>query len=114
MMTWTLVSQPDLSEQQFGQWRELLRERAGVRLNENQKQFLQSQVTMRMREVGEQDIASYFSHISDASEGRLEWSILIDRLVVKETSFFSPSAITKLCVRSPAKQNCAAEYCRQL
>jgi len=72
----------------LGQWRELLRERAGVRLNENQKQFLQSQVTMRMREVGEQDIASYFSHISDASEGRLEWSILIDRLVVKETSFF--------------------------
>lgn len=79
---------PQLTEKQFAEWRDLLEQRLGIRLNPNQRQFLQSQVAMRMREVGEEDFGAYFRHISDGSEGKLEWAILLDRLVVKETSFF--------------------------
>lgn len=60
----------------------------GVRLGDAQKQLFQTQVTLRMRELGETDYSSYFARLGESIEGRVEWSILIDRLVVKETSFF--------------------------
>ncbi len=87
-MTWSLTSAPDLSEQEFSNWSKLLRERVGIRLNPNQRQFLQSQVSMRMREIGEESFGDYFARVCDANNGHIEWSILLDRLVVKETSFF--------------------------
>lgn len=62
--------------------------RLGIHLGMHQKQFLQSQVSMRMREVGEESFSRYFERVSDRQKGALEWSILLDRLVVKETSFF--------------------------
>jgi len=45
-------------------------------------------VSLRMREIGQEDFSHYLRHINDGVEGRVEWSILVDRLVVKETSFF--------------------------
>ena len=87
-MTWSLVSAPDISEQQFSQWSKLLETRVGIRLNVNQKQFLQSQLGIRMRELGEEDFSNYFRRVSDTEKGQLEWSILVDRLLVKETNFF--------------------------
>lgn len=83
------VSAPDdLSEQQFSEWRQLLEERVGIRLTAQQKQLLCSQVSIRMREVGEDDFTGYFNRVSERVDGQLEWSILLDRLLVKETSFF--------------------------
>ena len=43
---------------------------------------------MRMRELGLADFTSYYQLIIDGVAGMVEWSRLIDRLVVKETSFF--------------------------
>ena len=43
---------------------------------------------MRMRELGLSDFTSYYQLIVDGVAGMVEWSRLIDRLVVKETSFF--------------------------
>lgn len=87
-MTWSLVNAPELSEKEFVQWRHMLERRVGIRLGDHQRQFLQSQVSMRMREVGEEDFMRYFNRVVDPQKGGLEWSILLDRLVVKETSFF--------------------------
>lgn len=87
-MAWSLQAQSELSDDQFMQWRKLLEERTGIQLTRQQKTLLQSQVSMRMRELGCDSYDQYFRQVTDGLSGMLEWSVLIDRLAVKETSFF--------------------------
>ncbi len=87
-MIWSLQAAPDLTDQQFSQWCKLLEQRAGICLSDQQRIFLQTQVAMRMRELGHDDYSQYYNRLVDGVSGMMEWSVLIDRLVVKETSFF--------------------------
>lgn len=87
-MVWSLQAAPTLTDQQFDQWSKLLEERAGIYLSDHQRVFLQTQVSMRMRELGHDDYTQYYRRVLDGVSGLVEWSVLIDRLVVKETSFF--------------------------
>lgn len=87
-MVWSLQTAPDLTDQQFDQWSKLLEDRAGICLSDAQRVFLQTQVSMRMRELGHSDYTQYYNRVIDGVTGMMEWSVLIDRLVVKETSFF--------------------------
>lgn len=87
-MIWSLQAAPDLTDKQFDQWSKLLEDRAGICLSDQQRVFLQTQVTMRMRELGHSDYTQYYNRVVDGVSGMMEWSVLIDRLVVKETSFF--------------------------
>ena len=87
-MSWSLQSVPELSDAQFALWSKLLEERAGVYLSDQQRIFLQTQVSMRMRELGCRDFGEYYQQVVNGVSGMLEWSLLIDRLVVNETSFF--------------------------
>src|SRR5690625_5513104 len=43
---------------------------------------------MRMRELGCSDYNQYYQLVIDGLSGLMEWSVLVDRLTVKETSFF--------------------------
>lgn len=87
-MIWSLQSVPELSDEQFALWSKLLEERAGVYLSDQQRTFLQTQVSMRMRELGFDDFGEYYRRVVDGVAGMVEWSLLIDRLVVNETRFF--------------------------
>ena len=87
-MIWSLQASQELSDSQFDQWSKLLEERAGICLSEQQRVFLQTQVSMRMRELGHDDYNQYYNRVVDGVTGMMEWSVLVDRLVVKETSFF--------------------------
>lgn len=87
-MVWSLQSVPLLSDSQFALWSKLLEERAGIYLSEQQKVFLQTQVAMRMRELGYSDYGDYYSCVVDGVAGMVEWALLVDRLVVNETRFF--------------------------
>lgn len=87
-MVWSLQAAPELTDQQFDQWSKLLEERAGICLSDGQRVFLQTQVAMRMRELGQSDYTQYYNRVVDGVTGMMEWATLIDRLVVKETSFF--------------------------
>jgi type IV pilus assembly protein PilK len=87
-MVWSLQSVPVLSDAQFALWSKLLEERAGIYLSEQQRVFLQTQVTMRMRELGYSDYGDYYQYVMDGVSGMVEWALLVDRLVVNETSFF--------------------------
>jgi chemotaxis methyl-accepting protein methylase len=87
-MNWSISSVPELPEQHFEHWRKVIESRVGIRMGDAQKQLFQTQVSLRMRELGETDYGEYFARLGDSIEGRVEWSILVDRLVVKETSFF--------------------------
>jgi type IV pilus assembly protein PilK len=87
-MVWSLQSVPPLSDAHFALWSKLLEERAGIYLSEQQRVFLQTQVSMRMRELGYSDYGDYYSRVVDGVAGLVEWALLVDRLVVNETSFF--------------------------
>ncbi len=87
-MVWSLQTAPELSEQEFDQWNKLLEERTGVQVLPQQRTFLQTQIGMRMRELGLDDYRHYYQQVIGGLQGIVEWSILVDRLVVKETSFF--------------------------
>ncbi len=92
-MAWSLRSLTALNETQFAQWGKLLEERTGIQLMFQQKAWLESQMSTRMRELGIEDYDSYYAFVSGASDqtqlnSKLEWARLIDRIAVKETSFF--------------------------
>lgn len=89
-MAWSLRTLPTLTEDQFLQWGKLLEERTGIQLVFQQKAWLESQMSSRMRDhQGYEDYNAYFAFIAQESiEAKLEWSRLIDRIAVKETSFF--------------------------
>jgi len=85
---WSLQCAPDLSEADFEKWKLLLEEKTGIHLVPQQKAFLQSQLTIRLRELGGISLNEYEKQLREGISGMVEWSTLTDRLVVKETSFF--------------------------
>lgn len=87
-MTWSLQRLPALSEGQFVQWSKLLEERTGIQLANSQRTLIESQLSMRMRELGVADYDEYYQQVSKGVSGQLEWSVLVDRIAIKETSFF--------------------------
>ena len=87
-MIWSLQAVPPLSDTEFAQWSTLLEKRAGLYLGAQQRSFLQTQITLRMRELGVGCYSDYYRRVVDGVAGRVEWSQLIDQLVVKETMFF--------------------------
>ena len=87
-MVWSLQAPIQLSDNQFVQWSKLVESRTGIQLSGQQKALLQTQVTLRMRELGFQDFNDYFAQVTQGLSGLREWSKLVDRLTVQETSFF--------------------------
>ncbi|HTF98948.1 MAG TPA: protein-glutamate O-methyltransferase CheR [Cellvibrio sp.] len=88
-MAWSLRTLPTLSEDQFLQWGKLLEERTGIQLVFQQKAWLESQIYARLRDMGYSDYDSYYLFVAEESiDSKLEWARLVDRIAVKETSFF--------------------------
>jgi type IV pilus assembly protein PilK len=87
-MNWSFNKPNSLPEQQFILWESLLERRTGVQMAQPQQILLQTQVTIRMRELGIESFAEYFDYVRDDVSGIAEWQVLVDRLVVKETTFF--------------------------
>lgn len=87
-MGWSLRTLPSLSLEQFAQWCKLLEERTGMQLVPQHKALLESQLSSRMRELGFDDYDQYYQQVTDGPAGMLEWTVVVDRIAVKETSFF--------------------------
>jgi type IV pilus assembly protein PilK len=87
-MGWSLRTLPTMSLEQFAQWCKLLEERTGMQLVPQHKALLESQISSRMRELGYDDYDRYYQQVTDGASGMLEWTVIIDRIAVKETSFF--------------------------
>jgi chemotaxis protein methyltransferase CheR/type IV pilus assembly protein PilK len=79
---------PDMEEEQFLLWQNLLEERTGMCLAPQRKSFLQTSLGIRMRELGCEDYEDYYKKVTTGSGGGIEWSVLSDRLTVQETRFF--------------------------
>jgi chemotaxis methyl-accepting protein methylase len=77
----------ELSEQQFRRWATLLESRAGITLSPQRRQFLLSNLRMRMHQSGFDSEQAYYRHVAIDPRGRREWLKLVDKLTVHETRF---------------------------
>jgi len=84
-------SLPALTDQQFAAWQQLVETRTGIDFSQH-RAILQGGLYRRLRELGETDIDAYFAQVSHPREGVVEWRQLLDRIAVKETSFFRQGA----------------------
>ena len=79
---------PEMNDVQFSQWVDLLESRTGMRLLDNRRSFLVTNLGMRMRELGILDYQEYYEHIQSGRKGSVEWDQLVHHLTVHETRFF--------------------------
>ncbi len=93
---------PEMDEQQFAQWSDLLEEKTGMRLPDNRMSFLVTNLGMRMRKLGIGDYQQYYEHVQSGQSGKVEWDQLIHHLTVHETRFLRHAGtlalIEKMCL----------------
>lgn len=87
MSSWSYQAAPELSDEQYARWQSLLEARTGICFLQH-KSILQKGLYQRMQEVGADDYEQYFQKVSLVPAGVVEWIQLVDRISVKETSFF--------------------------
>lgn len=88
-MSWSFKKFDVLPEDKFLLWEKLLESRTGIQLAPQQKVLLQTQIAIRMRELSIGSYDEYYEQVKkDDKSGLVEWQVLVDRLVVKETTFF--------------------------
>lgn len=87
---WSMRNLPEMDGEQFRLWQALLEDRTGMALAVERKSFLETSLAIRTRELGLQTYEAYYEQLVSRSpaDSIMEWSILIDRLTVQETSFF--------------------------
>lgn len=83
-----LIYLPDFKSFEYKAWANLLESKVGITVPIERKTFLQTKIWSRMRELGTQSFDDYWQIINNGITGELEWSELLDRLTVHETSFF--------------------------
>lgn len=87
-MTWEQAPFPGLSDAQFLMWQALLEDRTGMHVPIGRKSLLQTNLVIRMRELGIKNYDAYYAKVIEKPAGIVEWSILVDRFMVKETRFY--------------------------
>lgn len=88
-MSWSFKKFDVLPEDKFLLWEKLLESRTGIQLAKQQKVLLQTQIAIRMRELELSSYDEYYEQVKQNNKtGLAEWQVLVDRLVVKETTFF--------------------------
>lgn len=85
---WTLRPLPQMDGAQFQQWQTLLEERTGMTLTPDRQSFLQTNLGIRMREIGCETYQAYYEKVVSGPGAIVEWATLVDRLTVQETRFF--------------------------
>jgi chemotaxis protein methyltransferase CheR/type IV pilus assembly protein PilK len=85
---WSLRRLPDMDEAQFSQWQTLLEHRTGITLSAERRSFLETNLGIRMREIGCNSYQAYYEKIVSGPDAIREWATLVDRLTVQETRFY--------------------------
>ena len=79
---------PDLDDVRMQRWLDLVEDRTGIVIPQERKAFLMAGLRARMQELGIGDYDDYFRSLCMDRRWTEEWSHLVDRLTVHETSFF--------------------------
>jgi len=81
------IAFPEMDDEQFQKWSELLESRTGMRLPENRRSFLVTNLGIRMRELGYSHYRDYYELLHSGRGGHIEWDKLVHYLTVHETRF---------------------------
>lgn len=87
---------PPLEDVQFQQWSDLLMSRTGMRLPDNRRSFLATNLGIRMRELDIFDYQDYYDYIISGHGGTVEWEHLLHHLTVHETRFLRQESVLSL------------------
>jgi chemotaxis protein methyltransferase CheR/type IV pilus assembly protein PilK len=79
---------PDFKLFDYKKWSSLLENRVGITIPKEREAFLQTKIWSRMRELGIETYSEYWEIVENGITGKLEWTELLDKLTVHETSFF--------------------------
>lgn len=79
---------PELDAARMRMWVDLLEARTGIMIPVERKSFLESGLRARMQKTGVGDYDAYYRLLCGERRWSEEWSQLVDRLTVHETSFF--------------------------
>lgn len=86
--SWAFTPSPEMEDPVFRRWQALLESRTGMSVPDHRKVFLQTQLGIRMRELGITDYGDYYDRVTNRPDGIVEWATLVDRLTVQETRFY--------------------------
>lgn len=104
---------PKMDDAQFTLWSNLLEKKTGMRLLDNRKSFLVTNLGMRMQKLGYTQYQDYYNHICSGRNGTVEWDNLIHHLTVHETRFFRHKATLDLIRETCLPQKAAVEGARK-
>jgi chemotaxis methyl-accepting protein methylase len=79
---------PDLDPVRTEMWMDLLEARTGIVFPSERKGFLESGLRTRIQQLGLAGYDAYYRQLVSERRWSEEWSLLVDRLTVHETSFF--------------------------
>jgi chemotaxis protein methyltransferase CheR/type IV pilus assembly protein PilK len=110
---WGIKSLAPISDEQFELWQTLIEARTGMTIGVTRRSFLETNLGIRMREIGLSDHEAYYEQLMAGPVAEREWAVLVDRLTVQETSFFRhPSSfalvrqhVAELLLQNPARKN---------
>lgn len=89
---WGIKSLAPISDEQFELWQTLIEARTGMTVGAARRSFLETNLGIRMREIGVSDYETYYEQLMAGPVAEREWAVLVDRLTVQETSFFRHSS----------------------
>jgi chemotaxis protein methyltransferase CheR/type IV pilus assembly protein PilK len=93
MTAWSPKALPDIDDDEFALWVELLELRTGISF-EKYRPILQAGLKQRMQEISCDSFSEYFQWVTEGKQAAAEWTALLRTLTVKETRFFrDPDAL---------------------
>ncbi len=102
---WKSTPLRPMSDEEFELWKALIEERVGITVDAARRSFFLTSLGLRMREIGLDDFGEYYARLQSAGwASEPEWSVLVDRLTVQETSF----------LRHQPSFDCVTEHLREL
>ncbi len=110
---WGIKSLAPISDEQFELWQTLIEARTGMTVGVARRSFLETNLAIRMREIGVSDYETYYEQLMAGPVAEREWAVLVDRLTVQETSFFRHASsfalvrahIAELLMREPQRKS---------
>lgn len=110
---WGIKSLSPISDEQFELWQTLIEARTGMTIGAARRSFLETNLGIRMREIGINDYDTYYEQLMAGPVAEREWAVLVDRLTVQETSFFRhPSSfalvrqhVSELLLKEPSRKS---------
>jgi len=83
-----MAEKKTLSKTDFTVFCEYIKAQTGIHIDENKQNYLAISLDTRMCALGIQDYRNYYAFLTTNVQGRKEFSVFLDLILIKETFFF--------------------------